>query len=290
MKIQKERYYFDYNIYQKISKDNIKINDEFLKFNDIFLSVAHVEEYYKAYKNDVKDLNKDSLKRLKDLMIDISKKRIILNPSEKTGIRAKYQTFDSCYDIVQKYDTRSIIEKKGEEINKLEKSIVETLRKEDSIARHNSSLDIKLIWEQPEVIEKIARFGDFYKDYNKQCFDILCSVYGKEAAKKINSNLPTNFDLCQDCFKKDIPPFNLLECIIEYLFKVLSMCGYHRDKEVRKTISGIHDISHAIYATYCGYFVTLDANFRKRLEAIYYYLGLKTELLLFDDLSGKGLY
>ena len=54
---------------------------------------------------------------------------------------------------------------------------------------------------------------------------------------------------------------------------------------MRKTISGIHDVSHSIYATYCNYFVTLDTNFRKRVEAIYYYLGLETKVRSFDDLE-----
>lgn len=75
---------------------------------------------------------------------------------------------------------------------------------------------------------------------------------------------------------------------MEYLHKVLSRCGFHRDKDVRKTISGIHDVSHSIYATYCNYFVSLDANFRKRVEAVYYYLGFDIDVLSFDDLMEKA--
>lgn len=100
--------------------------------------------------------------------------------------------------------------------------------------------------------------------------------------------LPENFKLCKDCFKSAIPTFSLLECVMEYLHCALGRCGYHRDKELGKAISGIHDVTHSIYATYCNYFVTLDNNFRERTDAIYFYLGLNTELLTFQKLMEKG--
>lgn len=288
MKGQIHRYYFDYNIYEKILKEDIKINSEFLQYNNIYLSVAHIEEYYKAYKNDVKHLNNDSLIKLRRIMTDISKKEIILNPSKNSRILAKRETFNECYDIVKKYDTRDIIEKDGEVNNRLEKSVVEKLRKEDEMAKFNSTLDKTKIWERPEVLKGISEFGEFYQVYNLLSINRLTPIYGVNGAKLAVSGLPKGFELCKDCFKNNIPNFHLLECVIEYLHKVLNKCGYHRDKEIRKTISGIHDVTHSIYATYCNYFVTLDTNFMKRVEAIYYYLGLETTLLSFDDLRQKG--
>jgi len=285
MKDQMERYYFDYNIYEKISKENMRIDSEFLQHNNIFLSVAHIEEYYKAYKNDVENLNRVSLENLKNIMIEISKKRIILNPTKNSRIHAKSETFDECYGIIEKYDTRDIVENDGQEINKLEKIVVDSLREEDSIAKYNSTLGKEEIWERPEVINGISEFSGFYNIYNSICFDRLVSVYGVNGAKKGITVLPKDFKLCKDCFKNYVPNFHLLEMVIEYLHKILNRCGFHRDKEVRKTISGIHDVSHSIYATYCNYFVTLDINFRKRVEAIYYYLGLETEVRSFDDIE-----
>jgi len=287
MKDKIKRYYFDYNIYEKLSKEDIKMDSGFLKNNNIFLSVVHIEEYYKAYKNDVQNLNKDSLEKLKNIMIEISKKRIILNPVKNSRIHAKNETFDECYDIIQKYDTRDIIENDGKIINKHEKCAVKNLREEDNMAKFNSTLDAKEIWKRPEVLNGILEFSEFYKDYNLIGFERLSHVYGINGARKGISDLPKDFKLCKDCFKNNIPNFHLLECVIEYLHKVLSRCGFHRDKEVRKTISGIHDVSHSIYATYCNYFVTLDENFRKRVEAVYYYLGLETDVISFDELIKK---
>lgn len=279
-----ESYYFDYNIYQKLFKEDIKIDDDFFVNNNIFLSVAHIEEYYKACKNDVDNLNKDSLENLKNLMIEISKKGIILNPAINSRINAKNETFDECYYIIQKYDTRDIVENDGKIINELENFIVKNLIEEDNMAKFNSTLDKKEIWKRPEVLEGILEFDKFYKKYILSSFIDLSSIYGMNGARKAISDLPQDFKLCKDCFKNVTPSFHLLECVVEYLHKVLSRCGFHRDKDVRKTISGIHDTSHSIYATYCNYFVSLDANFRKRVEALYYYLGFEIDVLSLDDL------
>lgn len=287
MKNKKERYYFDYNIYERINKEDIKIDDNFYINNNLFLSVAHIEEYYKACKNDVDNLNKDSLESLKNLMIGMSKKSIILNPARNSRIHAKYEMFDECYDIIQKNDTRKIVENDGRIINKHEKCIVESLREEDEKAKFNSTLDKKEIWERPEVLNGISEFDDFYKNYNSLCFKRLLPIYGIDGARKGISDLPKEFKLGKDCFKNVTPDFHLLECVMEYLHKVLSKCGFHRDNEIKKTISGIHDISHSIYATYCNYFVSLDYKFRKRVEAVYYYLGFDIDVLSLDELIKK---
>lgn len=41
----------------------------------------------------------------------------------------------------------------------------------------------------------------------------------------------------------------VLESVIEILFRVLNISGYNADKEEATTISVIHDVTHAIYAT-----------------------------------------
>ena len=51
------------------------------------MSVAHIEEYYKACKNDVGKKNETALK---DVMIKLSKKGVILNPAENSRIHAVY--------------------------------------------------------------------------------------------------------------------------------------------------------------------------------------------------------
>lgn len=289
MKKQIDRYYFDYNIFEEISKKKLIVNKEFIKNNDIFLSVAHIEEYYKAYKNDKKNKYTANLNELKSLMLDISKKGVILQPHKRRGVWAKRDTFNARYEIIKKFDTRDAVEKNGKEINSLEKKANTNLREHDKMVQYNSTLDKEKIWERPEVIHEISAFEEYYRIYPVLCFDALVEYYGIDIAMKDAPILPENFKLCKDCFKNNIPTFSLLECVMEYLHGTLGRCGYHRDKKVEKTVSGIHDVTHSIYATYCNYFVTLDNNLSERTDAIYFYLGLNTELITFKNLKEKGL-
>ena len=282
----KKRCYFDYNIYEKIRKDGSELTNTFFDNYDIFLSVAHIEEYYKAYKNDVNNENKENLQKLKNIMVNNSKNRIILNPQKKGRIIAKSQTFDECFNIIQKYDTRKVIDEHGERLNRYQNKRIKELRENDKEAMHNSALDKEKIWDRPEVVKGIEDFQKFYQDYFNQSVNSLLPVYGYYGTAKTITELPRDFTLKKFCFKNTIPEFKLLECVVEYLHKHLEECGYFRDKELRKTKSGIHDVSHSIYATYCNYFVTQDSYFRKRTEAIYYFLGIDTEVLSLDDFCG----
>jgi len=279
----KKRYYFDYNIYEKIRKEEVMISNEFLKSNDVFLSVSHIEEYYKAYKNDLNGENQDKLQKLKLIMTEVSKNGVILNPQKNGRIIAKSQRFDECLNIVQKYDTREVIEKQGERINKRERCEVQALRQHDDTTLHNSSLNKVDIWEREEVIKGIDDFTSFYQEYIELSVKTLLPIYSFCGTINAIPKLPEDFKLHKFCFKNMMPDFSLLECVIEYLSGLLGKCGYCRDKEVRKTKSGIHDVTHSIYATYCNYLITDDANFRKRTDAIYYYLGVDTEVLSLDN-------
>lgn len=280
----KNRVYFDYNIYEGIIKERITFTDDLLQQNEAFMSVAHVEEFYKACQNDIDNKNKDSLDSLKRVMLGICKPGIILNPGE-TRIMAKPQSFEACYDIVQKYDTRENVDCNGQLINQSDKEAVERLREHDNIAIHNSSLDGEMIWSRPEIIEGINAFPEYYCNYIIENKSVLASVYGVAQASLLNrkSKLPKEYNLYKGCFKDNEPNFELLQCVMEYLHNLLNKCGFHRDKELRKTKSGIHDVSHSIYGTYCNYFITLDYGFNKRLDAIYNFLGIETKVLSMND-------
>lgn len=115
MKKQIDRYYFDYNIFEEISKKKLVVNKEFIQNNNIFLSVAHIEEYYKARQNDKKNEYTANLEGIKRLMIDICKKETILNPAKNSSIHAKRQTFNACYETIKNYDTRDTVEKNGKD-------------------------------------------------------------------------------------------------------------------------------------------------------------------------------
>lgn len=75
MKNRRKRYYLDYNIFDMLAKGKIIYKED--KETDIFFSVAHVEEYFKALSNASPE-NQDSLHETKETITKISKKNIIL--------------------------------------------------------------------------------------------------------------------------------------------------------------------------------------------------------------------
>lgn len=274
------RVYLDYNVIEDLSKDKIRLPEG--NYN-IFCSVAHGEEYYNACCNASSEYMESALK-VKETIKNISKKDVVLNP-EKKGVRAKNEKFDACIERIEKNDTRHIVNRNGSFIFKSNKDKVAELRKSDLKSVNNSNLGCEEIWQRPEVLERIDFFQEWYKNYASISNNALLKTYGFSALQVINSDkeLPKEFMLCKGCFDKEFS-FALLEMVVEYLNdNVLCACGYCKDKTERTTQSGIHDVSHMIYATYCDYFVSKDQNLIRRARAIYYYLGLNTQAIYLDE-------
>ena len=144
---------------------------------------------------------------------------------------------------------------------------------------------------RPEVIECLRMFPKFYECYEDISKNVLLKTYGLKAfwLENYNQKPPKEFILERECFKKEYS-FALLEMVIEFLNNdVLCACGYCKGKTERTTQSGIHDVSHMIYSTYCNYFVSKDSNCVKRAEAIYYYLGLTTHAIHLDEFLNMKL-
>lgn len=138
----------------------------------------------------------------------------------------------------------------------------------------------KEIWERVEVTNELKKFGTYYELYKKCQKVALINKYGYNVICLINEReFPEEFQLKYKCFEKNSYSFALLELVIEYLNNVLCGCGYNKDRSVAKTCSGIHDVSHIIYSSYCNYFVSCDKGLVARANAIYEYLGLDTQAI-----------
>jgi hypothetical protein len=75
-----------------------------------------------------------------------------------------------------------------------------------------------------------------------------------------------------------------MERQIEILFKVLNQIGYFADEE-RQYRSGIHDISHAVYATASDFFVIEDKKLRQKCKAVYNYYEVPTQVLSYSEFN-----
>lgn len=273
----KIRVYLDYNIYNRIC-GNI-IDDKIFKNKNvnIFLSVAHAEEYYKACKNDIDSKNYEKLTDIFNEMISLTPFGV-LNPS-KTRIKNINEKFSGCLERVKKYDTSDIVNNNGKAVHEIQKETVESYVKNNKKVINYSNLSCNEIWNQKEIIDKLNKFPEYIDNYKERTFMQIASFYGFEQTKSICNNNYDKFQLKENCYSKLKDNYALLECVIEFLYNVLGECGYNRDKQERTSISGIHDIQHLIYATYCNYFISEDKTFLKKAKAVYTYLGIETQMI-----------
>lgn len=72
--------------------------------------------------------------------------------------------------------------------------------------------------------------------------------------------------------------FPIFEMVVEKLMEHLESQRYFPDKS-QKHIASLHDTTHAIYAAYADVFVTNDANFARKVKAVYEWLGIETKVM-----------
>lgn len=277
----KIRVYLDYNIYNRICEKKIQDSIFKNKNTNIFLSVAHAEEYHKACKNDVDNENSDKLADIVNEMISLTPSGI-LNPS-KTRIKNINEKFNVCLERVRKYDTGDIVTNNGKALHEIQKESADSYVKDNKQVKYYSTLGYDEIWNQKEIIEQVNKFSEYIDKYKESTFMQIAYLYGYEQAKNICNINYKGFQLKENCYSELKDNYSLLECVIEFLHNVLGECGYNRDKEQRTAISGIHDVQHSIYATYCNYFISEDKSFSRRTNAIYTYLGIDTKVISISE-------
>ena len=281
--MKKDRIYMDYNIYTKLANEEIFIPNRYYEYAKVYISVAHVEEFYNAKENDKKGDNKAQLDEIRLLFTKKLNNSGILNPQIKGRIINKKELFDECLERVSMFDTRKNIEDSAVILHKMNKDKFAELRKKDINAMNNSNCSIQEIWDRNEVVEGLSGFSERIKLNNNYSFDILKEIYGDSSAAYLSKFKIRDFTLERGLFRGERPDFKELELTIEFLQELLNACGYYSDKNQRTTKSGIYDTEHAIYATYCTYFVTDDKNLRNRLDAIYFYLGISTKCISYNE-------
>lgn len=279
------RIYFDTNIFEDIVKKVIDINiDELNNFTNMYyyISTAHVEEYFIAIKNDFENKYTQYNHERKLLMSSLKHKGI-LNPSN-TRIRNVPESFDNCLSRIKKYDTTDIIIQKGIKIRQKQFTEFKNILSKNPDAQNNSNLDFRKIWERTEIKQELEKFSDYIEESNAPLFNELQAVYGTYNALKLYPvKKVAPFEIKKDCFDEISNQYSLMEIIFEFLHFILNKCGYNRDKKDSTVISGIYDTTHSIYGTYCNYFITNDNRLRKRILAIYHYLGVPTKVISFND-------
>lgn len=271
-------YYLDHNIYIYALSDTAIIDAiELCKKNKVQFaySPAHIEEIYKALiDNNVQPYIQTAQKLLN--LISRTTNSLELLPSG-TGIVMRREPPSNCFHRVHKFDTTERIASDSKQIFQTDRASYHSLQSEDKHFRDISNVPPDKIWEHPnfkKTIDEINQAMPYIVQKQNHSFDTFyCGLQG--ADKK----LPTDLRIEPNSFQVLRASHTQLEFIIEKLFRVLSVHGYNADTSAESAISGIHDITHAIYATETDKFFTTDERFAQRCRAVYFFLGIPTQVV-----------
>ena len=268
--------YLDYNVYIE-TLDNIDLKNELSALSDeafIFLySPAHIEEVYKVNASE-NSKYKDKMPMLMENIKMITKNNEVL-PSEKGLVLWKEEP-RKCYRRVSEIDTTHRVESDSKYRYEKDTEYYRKLREADRQNTSITNIEFDKIWEHPlinGVIDELnSNMSEIVHSFNSSLEVQFLSLTG------INKKLSDDLKFEKNSFTKLKNRHSDLEYIIEILFRILNMHGYSAEKSERTSISGTHDVSHAIYATKANYFITTDKRFYKKCKAIYWYLGVNTEI------------
>lgn len=258
--MEKEKVYLDYNIYDKIIKDQLyrdKITAELKEKYDFYYSGAHAEELFYARCNSKGMYETEIRNRIACIEYITDKKKIVpFKNGFTSGLQEIVESVEESYEKVSKNDTTEYIKTYAQYKDNVYKKTKEELRQEDKKFIYLSLKNEKDIWDIDEI-------KDIIKVLNR------ININTTKIVKNSYNILKYKYDSLMD--------------VVTSLFEILSLYGYNVDKGVKKVNSGVHDTSHAINATYCNKFITMDDRFYKRCKAVYSYLGINVEVLKLDE-------
>lgn len=313
----KQKVYLDHNVIicanenQEVFQHIISTKKQYT----YFYSPAHIEEIFKKYKASCINNSQGKVKLEKCSFKDDSLKNLVMLWLRLTGYSIKgnidyiislmkcielitgkkdilpnftsyrnpnwhitESTFE-CFGRVSRCDTTQAISLKGHEIYEEGKK-TQSERKNDKTVTNISTLNKEEIWSNHYISDAIANFNKY--EIDNKIHRINQEIQERNQKLEETQNKQVGI---RDGFKikKDICASNKvsrveLELIMETLFEILNSNGYRREKKEETSISSIHDVSHALYGSYCDKFITTDNNFFKKLEAVYWYTGIKTEV------------
>lgn len=271
-------FYLDHNIYIEALRDSsicetvLSLKTQGILF---FYSPAHVEEIYKAL-NEKGQGYLETADCLLRMLSEFTDERELL-PSQDKGIVKWRESPYKCYKRVSDLDTMQRMAHDSVVKYSSDKKNYQEMIVEDRHNQNISNIPINQIWKHPTFATAI---DDLNKNMriivNRQNNNIdtaICALLGAD------KRLPDQLGITENSYSELKVEHTQLEFVMEILFRILNRYGYNSDKSANTTLSGIHDVSHAIYATATDTLFTTDQRFAKRCAAVYYYLGVPTQVV-----------
>lgn len=274
------RVYLDFQIWDYINKDE-KVRDFFIGKEDwiYLISVAHLEELYKARKSEKDDkigLTDELEKTIREIAEDG-----IIKPTPD-GVKFIPKSFEKTYGDIVNYDTQNVILERSLLRRDIDKEAHDPKDLFKGI-KYDKNKEYEIVWQTERVKNELLKRKDNYNKFilelsnpNNPLRKILTDQYGEKVAKQRLYELIQNSKIdIKPCMYSQIRDnYGALEYVMEQLFFVLTRCGFKRDGSDKHANSGTYDIQHSISATLCDIFVTNDIPFAEKFRAVVFYLGI----------------
>ena len=89
-------------------------------------------------------------------------------------------------------------------------------------------------------------------------------------------------------FRMRLETFQERERTLATLFDVLNGFGFRAELNAKRVENRVHDVSHAIYASYADVFVTRDRDLREQSKAVFQFCGIKVAILDYDEFIARA--
>lgn len=272
--------YLDHNIYiYMLRESSIQQKVNTLKESGIkcVYSPAHIEEIHKASIENIDGNYIDTAEKLFSLISNTTDNLECL-PSNSTSVIIREESPLECYKRVKEIDTTKRVQNDSKIKFDVDKEHYQNMVQLDKHNTNISTLSCKEIWLHSAIAQALENFNQeidiHIEEYNTSLEVFICALMG------IDKTLPESYRLSQGGYEIFKESHTQLEYSIEILFRILNQNGYNAEKKLDTTISGTHDVSHAIYATAAKWLLTTDSRFYAKCKAVYSFLEIPTEIIL----------
>lgn len=281
--------YFDFMVMSYIINDNELLFPKHLvslvtRDNFIVLSPAHIEELCVPLQNGTK--NMDYVRRELGKMCELTA-GLSIGPAHRRGmdVISRAGAFGAhfhkecpffCFNRVWANIASNRMAERGHEKFSIRSADTQVRSREV-----NGQDPIRLLGEVNSKSEIMAYYRDSLLVGSE--FGMAHGVAGADINDRIVRALiergpqdPAN--------SYELIKFNHLavQSMIESVLKFLISKRYYAES-AKKSRSDMHDITHAIYASYCDFFVTNDVRFFHRCRAAFDYLGVPSKVIMLAD-------
>lgn len=285
--------YLDYQVWDYINKDS-RYRNYFMNKNDwkYFISVAHLEELFRAKKNEKND-KIGMTNMLENTIREIAEDGVIKPTAQ--GIKFIHKSYEKTYRDIVNIDTENVI---------YNRSIVRRDMDKNSYAskdlfkgiKHDKNDEYKKVWDTERVKLELSNCENNYDVIRKELNcpknslrEYFVKTYGEMTGMQFINGLleSTKTPIRPGIYNQIRDNYGKLEYVMEQLYFVLTKCGFKRDNKDKLANSGTYDIQHSICATMCDIFITNDGGFADKYKAVAFFLAIPIKIMTLEEISSE---